>query len=551
MYQDAIRGELYRDFADPIGMASRTLVEGLYGIQPDALAGVLTIQPGFPSKWDNASLDIPDISFSFKRANKKDVYHIENHFASKMDLNLVLNAPFSGIESISSNGKTVQWETIKESIGTPKISLKLPYATVYDIVINWKGGTLEKMKPKAFYTSGEPLNMIVFKSKIVSVYDPQSILGEITKTDGTLQSTIKGEGNKMFFVKLKQDNFEWWNPVEVVLKPKIETKAQLAENNNLEISIKNNSVKKIEGGLILDASEKGKPENIILDIYEKKAIQISVADLMPGTNTVSIKTNSGAIEQATFINWDIPLKASSKLETVSLSSFFNAKVIDIFNVEYLSPRPKTATLQLPKQGIGNWCYPNVAVKIDDKGLREMAKNNDQFETPLGISFKTPSNENQKNIVFTSMWDNYPDFVTIPLNGKASHAYFMVAGSTNPMQSRMVNGEIKVEYTDGTFDVLQLKNPENWWPIEQDYFTDGLAFTTDAPKPPRVYLKSGEVSRTFKNFTNIKGYSSYGIDGGAATILDLPLNKNKTLKNLTLKTIANDVVIGLMSMTLIR
>jgi hypothetical protein len=79
----------------------------------------------------------------------------------------------------------------------------------------------------------------------------------------------------------------------------------------------------------------------------------------------------------------------------------------------------------------------------------------------------------------------------------------------------------------------------------------LAFTTDAPKPPRVYLKTGEISRIFKNFTSIKGFSSFGIDGGAATILDLPLNKNKTLKSMTIKTIANDVVIGLMSVTLIR
>ena len=128
---------------------------------------------------------------------------------------------------------------------------------------------------------------------------------------------------------------------------------------------------------------------------------------------------------------------------------------------------------------------------------------------------------------------------------------MMAGTTNPMQSRFTNGELVVNYTDGTSEILTLKNPENWWPIEQDYFIDGLAFTTDAPKPPRVYLKSGTISRTFKDFSSIKGFSNYAVDGGAATILDLPLNKNKTLKNITLKTIANDVVIGLMSATLVR
>jgi hypothetical protein len=150
-----------------------------------------------------------------------------------------------------------------------------------------------------------------------------------------------------------------------------------------------------------------------------------------------------------------------------------------------------------------------------------------------------------------MWDNFPESIDIPLDGKASHAYFMMAGTTNPMQSRIVNGEIKVNYTDGTSDILELKNPENWWPIEQDYFIDGLAFTTDAPKPPRVYLKTGEITRDFAAFKTIKGFSNYGVEGGAGTILDLPLDKNKTLKSLTLKAIANDVVIGLMSLTLIR
>jgi hypothetical protein len=208
-------------------------------------------------------------------------------------------------------------------------------------------------------------------------------------------------------------------------------------------------------------------------------------------------------------------------------------------------------LQLPKQGIGNWCYPNLDVKIDDSGLRQSAKTNNQITSSEGILLQTPSDAESKNIAFTSMWDNFPHSISIPLSGKASHLYLMMAGTTNPMQSRFTNGELTVNYTDGTSEVLPLKNPENWWPIEQDYFTNGLAFTTDAPKPPRVYLKTGMVSRTFNDFKSIKGFSNYGVDGGAATILDLPLNKNKTLKNISLKTIANDVVIGIMSATLVR
>jgi hypothetical protein len=120
-----------------------------------------------------------------------------------------------------------------------------------------------------------------------------------------------------------------------------------------------------------------------------------------------------------------------------------------------------------------------------------------------------------------------------------------------MQSRFVNGIVTIRYTDETESILALKNPETWWPIEQDYYDDGHAFRTDAPRPIRIHLKTGLITRDFKNYTSIKGFSNFAIDGGAATVLDLPLDRTKELKSITVKATANDVVIGLMSATFIR
>ena len=89
---------------------------------------------------------------------------------------------------------------------------------------------------------------------------------------------------------------------------------------------------------------------------------------------------------------------------------------------------------------------------------------------------------------------------------------------------------------------------NWWPIDQDYFIDDFAFRRDEPIPPRVDLKTGKVR--VLDVATFKGRGGK-VPGGAATVLDLPLDATKELKSLTVRALANEVVIGLMSVTLAR
>lgn len=42
-----------------------------------------------------------------------------------------------------------------------------------------------------------------------------------------------------------------------------------------------------------------------------------------------------------------------------------------------------------------------------------------------------------------------------------------------------------------------------------------------------------------------------VKGGSATVLDLPLRQEKELKSLLVRTLANEVVIGMMAVTLVR
>jgi hypothetical protein len=248
-------------------------------------------------------------------------------------------------------------------------------------------------------------------------------------------------------------------------------------------------------------------------------------------------------------DWHKPILADKKFETVNLTPYFNDRVTQIFRNEYRTPRSPFASLATPKQGIGGWCEPNASFDVDDSGLRQLAaKNGGQIILPDGIAFATPGEAGAKNILFTSQWNNYPREASVPLAGKASHAFLLMAGSTSAMQSQFDNGEIIVTYADGSATRLALRNPTNWWPIDQDYFMDDYAFRRDEPIPPRVDLRTGRI-----RLLDVETFKGKGgkIPGGAATVLDLPLDATKELKSLTVRTLANEVVIGLMSVTLAR
>ena len=235
---------------------------------------------------------------------------------------------------------------------------------------------------------------------------------------------------------------------------------------------------------------------------------------------------------------------------VELAGYFNDRVTQIFKNEYRSPRSPFVSLATPKQGIGAWAgHVNATADIDDTGLRLAARaGHGRITLPNGVPLATPGESQVKNVMFVSQWDNYPREVTVPLSGKARGVVLLMAGSTSHMQSRFENGEVAVTYADGSADRLALENPTNWWPIEQDYFIDDFQFRRPEPAPIRVNLKTGEI-----RVLDIASFKGRGgpVPGGAATVLDLPLQPGKELRSLTVRAIANEVVVGLMAATLVR
>ena len=470
---DATRRESQRDFGDGSGAMSRALVEGLFGVQPDLLAGEIKIRPGFPATWNDASIRHPDFNFNFHRDGARENYSLETKFAQPVKLSLQIPALRDEVASVTVNGQPAKWRGLEDSVGTPRIEIEAAAATRQNIVIEWRGRL-----PAVAPVSGVVVTNAAFQAdcgaQIVELADPQGALGDAKFAGKQVRGVAKGRaGHRTIFAKVEQGGLRWWQPVT----------------------------------------------------FEIQTVQQTGAPM----------------------DWSQPV--NGKLETIDLAAQFNAKVTQIFRNEYLAPRSPFCSLATPKQGIGSWCHPADNFVVDDSGLRSLAaKAGDKIILPNGIPLATPGAVDAKNIAFVSQWKNYPTEISVPLAGKSAHVFLLMAGSTGAMQSRFDNGEISVTYADGTSARLALENPTTWWPIDQDYYIDDFAFRRPEPLPVRVDLATGKI-RVLK-MAAFKGQGRT-VPGGAATVLDLPLEASKELKTLTVRALANEVVIGLMSVTLQR
>ena len=231
-------------------------------------------------------------------------------------------------------------------------------------------------------------------------------------------------------------------------------------------------------------------------------------------------------------------------EPVDLSAILKHQIREIFTRPYTEPRSPFCSLAIPQQLTGGWANMDITAKIDDAGLRGAGGT---LETPLGVPFRTPAGA-APNCLFLSQWRQDQAEAEIPLTGRAEGVYLLMTGNTFPQASRMEHGRITAAYADGSQAQLALRNPETWWPIEQDYLLDDYLFIDEAPLPPRVDLATGKT-----RLLDAAGFKGQGrnVPGGAATILFLPLDPRKDLASLKVQASLYGVVVALLAVTLAR
>lgn len=232
----------------------------------------------------------------------------------------------------------------------------------------------------------------------------------------------------------------------------------------------------------------------------------------------------------------VDVQADARWLPVDMQAQFNGDIRTIYLQKYLSPRPNTCSLRLATDGYSTWEMvlgktPRPPPKVALDEIPSLEDGHGCIRVGAGIPIRWKGGN--RNIAFTSLWDNWPRQVTVPVNQAGDAVWFLLCGSTNPMQVRIANAVLRLHYSDGTEERLELIPPFNFWTlcpmggVDYDYRRDGYSL----PKVPPITAQLGANCR--------------------AIVLGWSLRPGAILKSVELESLSQEVVIGLMGVTIMN
>ena len=227
--------------------------------------------------------------------------------------------------------------------------------------------------------------------------------------------------------------------------------------------------------------------------------------------------------------------AGATWDSVDLTRQFNADVRTIFQQKYLSPRPATCSLRLGTDGYSTWQMVlgkgTTLPTIDLSKVKGMLDGTSRLLTPQGIPFAPPGDD--RNIAFhldvgqlaaaggDTGQSQGPSHLAAPVR-----VYQSDAGA-----DRQCGGSAEIR--DGVVEKVELIPPLNFWSMcgfggnDYDYKRDGFAL----PKDPPATVDLGENCR--------------------AILLNRRLRPDVALENVELETLSQEVIIGVMGVSVMN
>lgn len=440
--------------AETAPLLVKTMLEDVFGYQPDYPNGKVMIRPAFLYTWDRMSIEHPDVQIYWERSEEETFFKFS--LKKTAQVKIILPVYTEWVQEVI-GGENV---TFIKGIGRQLAEIDFGTCREGTVVVKTNGEKAPVL-PEDIETN--PMDIVEIEGNILSISDPQEILENWKMESGKTLLKLKNiSGNHMVLAYMKEGACEFIRPIRLNIAETLEEKSMLSKQH--------------------------------------------------------------------FV---LPAKIQYKM--VELSSILNGNVEEIFKQKYRSPRPDTISAQIGEDGFSPWTFTHWKAELPDIHLEKKGKIYTEDGIPLLLE------KGNKNIAFTSLWDNWPDKVTVPIEQEADMIFVHIAGSTNPLQCGMENARLLFAYEDGSVEKVSLIPPVNYmslcdYPVRATGGGAALARNSVFGELDKYCLpkKSGQYLQLGKNLQSI--LIRYCLNG-------------KKLKSVTLETMSLEVVVGMLSITL--
>jgi hypothetical protein len=354
------------------------------------------------------------------------------------------------VQSVTVDGKRAQFR-FEEGVAAAWVAVDVAETDRAVVVVRYGAAPLPVLHAPSVGALGEEFSVSVEHGTVAQIRDPQRVLSQPRIEGSRCTAELYGApGWHTFFVL----SGKTWLPVDFELRAALEIVDARLAGDRCSCAIRNNSqtARFVTGKLALGRAEK--PLELTIPALGTIPVEIDAADRTPGTNAIAFTGISfRGIVTGALMDWKAPLDPGAA-QAISLAGLYNQDLGTLLDQRYVSPATPNYTMTVEANGRSWWL--NRAKKPEVR-LDVLKAAKGRLVSAIGVPFEIA--ETGPNACFVSMFDNFPRQMKIPVGRNARKLYFLLAVSTNQMQSRTENARITVNHAGGQ-RVVALVNPEN-------------------------------------------------------------------------------------------
>jgi hypothetical protein len=529
------------------------LGRGLFGLDPDIPHHRLTIEPHFPRLWKNASIHTPDVSYKYQQSENA----IQIDVATPRPLAKTVKISVSrNVDDVTLNGKITSFN-IEPSVNHALVVVDVPAGTKDAVVVRTSGPALRlDYSPKQ--ALGVPFLGVIEGADAIEVVDPQKALQTTKVSSHDFEAAPARVGNRTAFVKVTKGKLSFYLPLDLSVGETFSIADPSVDVVRQTLSFRLENPGRRSGRLAARVRFGGAVYNVDVNLSGSSDTKVetdlnedSVRSITPGSNPIEIGIEDRTYHLS-FVDWTLPGANTQdwlgRVALMDLAWDYNEEAASLFNTKFYYdawiegidyPVLPPATYEWAGQHIENPKFPSNRFLAAGKIPFYVAS-----EKKLGGVYQSAEGGGPRNVLAVANWRPglYPSNLVMPMQGmKLSKVYFLAYSWQRGRKEYHPNVDLVANYLDGSSQIRQLIPPYSFMPRY------GLVSANHNPYRPEILDSGLQIGKEASTW-----YMTSAPDSSeSADVYDLPLDPNRPLKSIEVRSVATESIFAIFGITLVK